>query len=452
MMPDHSDLWFLPLGGCGEIGMNMNLYGHDGRWLMVDCGVTFAQPDAPGPHVLMADPSFIESRQDQLCGLLITHAHEDHIGAVAHLWPKLRCPVFLTSFSAAILRRKLAEHGLLGDVPLHVVEPGSHQHLHGFDVQWLNLTHSTPQSQALLITTPAGSVFHTGDWKVDLDPVVGPALEPRQFAALGQLDVSAMVCDSTNAMNPGRSVSEGQLFAGLQALISDAPGRVVVGCFGSNIARLTTLASIAHGTRRYAGLLGRSLQNYYQAARQAGLWDGRLSLIESSHLGYLPRDEVLAIATGSQGEAGAALSRLAADNHPDLSLEPGDTVILSARVIPGNEVALEVLLKRLRAQGIVVVGDEVLNFPIHASGHPCQEELADMYRWVKPRLAIPVHGEAQHMQANAALAESVGVPRTMVGQNGDLFILAPQQGIRREFAKVGRLGFDRGSLFPIPTA
>jgi ribonuclease J len=429
--------------------MNMNLYGHDGQWLMVDCGVTFAQPGAVEPHVQMADPSFIEAQQESLSGLLITHAHEDHIGAVAHLWPQLRCPVYLTEFSAAILRRKLAERDLLDQVPLHIVAPGGLLQLGGFDIQWLNLTHSTPQSQALFIQTQAGSILHTGDWKIDLDPVVGPPIIRADFAALAEEGVLAMVCDSTNALNPGRSISEGDLFEGLKTLAADAPGRVVVGCFGSNIARLHTLVSVAAETGRYAGVLGRSLNNYLQAARQARLWDKKLSVIDASHLGYLPAEEVLAIATGSQGESGAALSRLAADTHPDLSLQPGDTVILSARVIPGNEIALEALLDRLRNRGVHVVSDESLNFPIHASGHPCQDELADMYSWVKPKIAIPVHGEPQHMTANAQLAGRSGVPRSFTGENGDLFMLAPVPGMRRGFAGVGRLGYDRGRLTKI---
>ncbi|XOV82662.1 MAG: ribonuclease J [bacterium] len=449
MMPGHADLWFLPLGGCGEIGMNMNLYGHDGQWLMVDCGVTFAKPGASEPHVQMPDPTFIEGDAHNLSALLITHAHEDHIGAVAHLWPKLGCPVYLTAFSAAIVRRKLAEHDLLDQVPLHIIEPGSRQQLGEFDIQWLSLTHSTPQSQALWIKTKAGSILHTGDWKIDRDPVVGPPIIPSDFQALAEENVLAMVCDSTNALNSGHSVSEGDLLEGLHRLIADAPGRVVVGCFGSNIARLHTLVSVAAQTGRYAGVLGRSLNNYLQAARQARLWDKSLSVIEASHLGYLPPREVLAIATGSQGESGAALSRLAADTHPDLSLQAGDTVILSARVIPGNEVALSALLDRLQARGVRVVSDESLNFPIHASGHPCQDELTDMYRWVQPEFAIPVHGEAQHMAANAEVAMRSGVPRSFVGENGDLFMLAPVPGVRRGFAEVGRLGFDRGRLVSI---
>ena len=259
-------------------------------------------------------------------------------------------------------------------------------------------------------------------------------------------DVLAMVCDSTNALESGRSNSEGELYANLKELVEQAPGRVIVGCFGSNIARLTTLARVAKETGRYAGLLGRSLHNYHRAAMEAGIWDPRLIFVDPAHLGYLPAPEVLAIATGSQGEPRTALRRLAADNHPDLNLERGDTLLMSSRVIPGNEQSVASLIKRMQAMGVHVVCDEHLNKPIHASGHPARQELADMYTWVKPQVAIPVHGAAVHMQANAELARDVGVPAQMLGANGDLFMLAPRRGVRRGIVKAGRLGLEQNSL------
>jgi ribonuclease J len=446
MNPTNNDLWFLPLGGCGEIGMNMNLYGHDSAWLMVDCGITFAGSGESGPHVQMADPDFICQRRDRLTALLITHAHEDHVGAVAHLWRQLQCPVYCTAFTAAILRRKLMEAGLVNDVPIHIIRSPFRHQLGVFDVEWLDLTHSTPESQALMIRTSAGSVFHTGDWKLDPDPVIGPDFAKQTLKNLGSETIAAMVCDSTNALEPGRSISEGALYAGLKEQVASAPGRVFVGCFGSNIARLATLAKVAEETGRYAALIGRSLHNYHAAARAADLWHVNLDFIESSDLGYLPPEEVLAVVTGSQGEPRAALDRLAADNHPDLSVEAGDTLLMSARVIPGNEAAVTALARRLDRRGVRVVKDEELNAPIHASGHPAQDELADMYQWVQPEIAIPVHGEPQHMQANAELAQAQGIPTQMTGLNGDLFMLAPQRGIRRGAAKVGRLGLDRNKL------
>lgn len=446
--PGEQDLWFLPLGGCGEIGMNMNLYGHNGRWLLVDCGITFEREGEGRPQIQMPDPAFISRRQGALSGLLITHAHEDHVGAVAHLWPQLRCPIYTTAFTAAILQRKLVEAGLAGRVPVTVLDTGTRHDLDVFDIEWLELTHSTPESQALVIRTAAGTVFHTGDWKLDPDPVVGAGYAEQRLRALGSDNVLAMVCDSTNADVPGRSISEGALYAGIEQLVAAAPGRVIVGCFGSNIARMRTLTRVARASGRYVALLGRSLHNYVAAARVAGIWDDSDGLIEPGHIGYLPREEVLAIATGSQGEPGAALHRLALNNHPSLELIAGDTLLLSSRVIPGNEQSVKQLIRALTRQGVQVVQDEALNLPIHASGHPAQEELRDMYRWIAPQLAIPVHGEPHHLAANAQLARELGVPGQFVGENGDLFMLAPQRGVRRGVADVGRLALDNGQLTP----
>ena len=449
MTPAPDDLWFLPLGGTGEIGMNLNLYGHDGRWLMVDCGITFARPGETGPHVQMPDPTFISERRKTLEALIVTHAHEDHVGAVAHLWPRLQCPVYTTPFTGEILKRKLGEAGLLGKVPLHIVAPGTDRRLGPFHVEWIWLTHSTPESQALLIRTEAGTVFHTADWKLDESPVLGPDYDAGRYRALGQEDIVAMVCDSTNALVAGRSRSEGELHRGLLKLVDAAPARVIVGCFGSNVARLQTIARVAEETGRYLALLGRSLRNYYSAARAAGIWNNRFKTIPSNDLGYLPRNEVLAIATGSQGEPRAALDRLAGGNHPDFELEPGDRVLMSARVIPGNEPAVASLVARLESRQVDVFPDGAIDAPIHASGHPAQGELRDMYRWVKPRVAIPVHGEPMHMRANAAIAREEGVPRQLRGMNGDLFMLAPHIGIRRGAAPTGRLGLDREGLVPV---
>lgn len=456
MIPESSDLWFLPLGGTGEIGMNLNLYGHDGAWLMVDCGVTFPRPGrvaADGtvhhrgePPVQMADPAFIADRRDRLAGLIITHAHEDHVGAVPYLWPLLQCPVYTSRFTAEILRRKLAEFDLLHRVPIIEVETGRCKQIGPFSVQWLALTHSIPDPNALMIRTSLGNIFHSGDWKLDDQPLVGHGYSAKTFTGLADEGVQAMVCDSTNATVPGHSISEAALHAGLLQAVRSAEGRVVVTCFGSNIARLHTLSSIAKETGRYMGLLGRSLINMSGAARAAGLWGSADQLINPSHLGYLPRNEVLAVATGSQGEPRTALRRLAAGNHPDFELEAGDTVIFSARAIPGNEEAIEALIANLNGLGVRVITAEDADLPIHASGHPAQEELALMYQWVRPAIAIPVHGEAEHMEAHADIARAQGVPRAMVGRNGDLFMIRPVPGIRRQIAQTGRLGWEKEVL------
>lgn len=456
MLPGTTDLFFLPLGGTGEIGMNMNLYGHDGQWLMVDCGVTFPRPgrivadgsvhQAGEPDIQMADPDFIVRHRDQLAGLIITHAHEDHIGAVPYLWSKLRCPVYCTRFTAEVLKKKLVEHGLLHRVKIIVPETGERLQIGPFNVQWLALTHSVPDPNALMIRTPAGNIFHTGDWKLDPEPMVGHGYRQDTFTQLATEGVRAMVCDSTNATVNGHSASEGELYEGLRHYIETAPGRVIVTCFGSNIARLLTLSHIADDTGRYMGLYGRSMVTMFQCAKRAGVWPYSAGTVDTGHLGYLPRHEVLAVATGSQGEPRTALRRLAAGTHPDFDLEPGDRVIFSARAIPGNEDAIAGLIRQLESRGVEVITAEMAIKPIHASGHPAQQELETLYRWVQPQIAIPVHGEAMHMQAHAELAKACGVPRTLTGRNGDLFMLSNTPGIQRQKVQTGRLGWEKGKL------
>ena len=436
MIPGDKDLWFLPLGGCGEIGINMNLYGHAGQWLMVDCGIGFDRSSQP-PRVVAPDPDFIASRRQSLAGLVITHVHEDHIGGVQYLWPELRCPVYCTPFAAFVLERKLAEAGLLDAVPIHIIRPDRDFSVGPFALRWVGLTHSTPESQALEIETPVGRIFHTGDWKLDPQPLVGPAYSETALKQVGERGVLALVGDSTCATVPGRTPSEAALRKGLAQLVREATGRVVVACFGSNIARLQTLVEVAADCGRYAGLLGRSLHNNVRAARASGYWPADALLIEPEHLGFLPPAEALAIATGSQGEPRAALSRLAAGNHPWMDLASGDTVIFSARRIPGNEDAVERIRERFEAREIRVIEAEDTTLPIHASGHPAREELADMYRWIRPTVSVPVHGEPHHLEAHADLA-AAHEARPLRGRNGDLFMLAPVPGIRRGAAVVGR--------------
>lgn len=450
MTPDNDEFWFLPLGGCGEIGMNLNLYGHDRQWLMVDCGVTFAEPDQSNqPHVQMPDPAFIAERHEQLAGIVITHAHEDHIGALPYLWRRFQVTVYTTAFTAEVLKRKLVEFGLAGKVPLEVVEPGDIRQIGVFQVEWLNITHSIPEPQALMIRTPAGSVFHTADWKLDPDPVIGPAFQPELYQRLGKEKPDAMVCDSTNALVEGHSQSEAALHQGLFEIVNQAPGRVVVSCFASNLARLHTLTRVAAESGRRISLLGRSLLNMVGAARASGYWQPREAFINTYDLGYFPRENFMAIVTGSQGEPRAALSRLAQDTHPDLTLDAGDTVVLSSRVIPGNEIPVETLVKQFERRDIEVITPETTELPIHATGHPAREELKQMYQWVQPTLAIPVHGEAEHMAANARIARETGVPHQLTGRNGDIFFIAPVKGLRRQAVETGRLGWDRDALIPV---
>lgn len=427
--------------------MNMNLYGHDDQWLMVDCGVTFKAPltpeDTQEHDVVSADPAFIVERKEQLIGMVITHAHEDHVGAVAHLWRKFECPVYTTKFTAEFLRRKLAQYGLVGQVPIIEVETGARIDIGVFNVEWLALTHSLPEPHALVIRTAAGNVFHTGDWKIDPRPVLGDGFDPLPFKELANENIDAMVCDSTNANRPGRSLSEGDCYPGLLELISKAEGRVVVACFGSNIARLITIAEIAQKTDRYIGLLGRSLINMVSTARATDYWPSHLTIAEASHFPYLPKHEVLAVATGSQGEPRTALARLANDSHFDLEIEAGDTVIFSSIVIPGNEALVERLVKRLERKKVKVIMSEHSELPIHASGHPCADELADLYQWVKPKISVPVHGEAEHISAHAQVAKIQGVTQQLIGKNGDLYILNGRGKIKPQAVKTGRIALKQ---------
>ena len=467
MTPDKEDLWFAPLGGCGEIGMNFNVFGHDNQWLIVDCGLTFSDKPTDGQSagdqatqqppqqrsgrrdVQMADPAFIAERANDIAGMVITHAHEDHVGAVPYLWPLLKCPIYTTAFTAYILRRKLDEYDLLDEVTIRIVDAGDVIDIGSFNVEWIAMTHSVPEPCGLLITTDAGRIFHSGDWKLDDNPVVGTTFDKTRCQELATLDIDAMICDSTNATTEGKTPSESELYPGLQNLISNAPGRVVVTCFGSNLARVATLAKIASDTGRHVGMIGRSMINMVNAGRATGLLDTDISIVEAQHLGYLPPESVLLLATGSQGEPRTALHRLSTNTFRDMNLEPSDTVIFSSKVIPGNEDSVGALIERLESMGVTVYGEHNVETLIHASGHPAADELLTMYGWVKPDVLIPVHGEQQHMLANAKLAREAGIPRQINGENGDLFIISPNKAIRRGVLPVGRLSLQGRKLVPV---
>src|SRR5580704_7494852 len=332
---DTEDLSFLPLGGTGEIGMNLNLYRCDGKWLAVDCGIGFGGAAHPEVDVMMPDPSFIAGRRDQLLGLVVTHAHEDHLGAIAHLWPQLRCPVYATPFAATVLRRKLNEAQLLNQVKLHVVQPGAAIDLAPFKLKFIRMTHSIPEAQALVIDTPHGLLLHTGDWKLDPNPLIGPPTDEAALAALGDAGVLAMICDSTNAMVEGHSGSEAEVRQSLTALIRDLSGRVAVTCFASNVARFESVAIAAQAAGRSVALVGRSLRNMEAAARECGYLADIPPFLREDDVDDVPDDNLLMLTTGSQGEPRAALTRIAQDNHPRVALGEGDTVVFSSRVIPG---------------------------------------------------------------------------------------------------------------------
>ncbi|MFZ4700460.1 MAG: ribonuclease J [Candidatus Methylumidiphilus sp.] len=420
---------FLPLGGTGEIGMNLTVYGHDSAWLAVDLGITFGGDDFPGHPVLMADPSFITARRQQLAGIVLTHAHEDHIGALPYLWKRLRCPVYATPFTAALARAKLARAGL-EEAPVIEIGLGERFHAGPFTVEFIGMTHSIPEPNALLISTPVGAVFHTGDWKLDDRPVIGRHYDHRRLHALRYEPLLAMVCDSTNAVVQGRTGSESDLFNPLLSQGQQSAGRIVVTAFASNIARLVTLARVSKALRRRFGVIGQAMERMVGTARATGYWPQDIpDLLDARHLGHLPREEVFAACTGSQGEPRSALLRLARDSHRDVLLDPGDTVIFSSRMIPGNEQAVERVQRQLQSLGVRIVTDRDAH--VHVSGHPAQEDLRQLYQWVQPPAVIPVHGTPRHLIANAEIAKASHVPQTYIARNGDLIRLTSTTGINK---------------------
>ncbi|MGC8474990.1 MAG: ribonuclease J [Acetobacteraceae bacterium] len=439
------DFAFLPLGGTGEIGMNLNLYRYDGRWLAVDCGIGFGGAEHPEVEVMMPDPGFIAERRDRLLGLVITHAHEDHIGAVAWLWPQLRCPVFVTPFAAAVLRRKLAEAQLLGQVKLTVIPPGGAFQLGPFALQFIRMAHSIPEAQALAITTPAGTVLHTGDWKLDPTPQLGPPSDEAALAALGRRGVLAMICDSTNAMVEGHSGSEGEVRRNLAALIPHLRGRIAVTCFASNVARVESVALAARAAGRQVALVGRSLRNLDAAARACGYLSDLPPFLSEDDIADVADDEILILITGSQGEPRSALARVAMDTHPRVALGEGDTVIFSSRVIPGNERPIGTMQDLLVRRGATVMTET--DHLVHVSGHPARDELRRMYRLVQPKYAIPVHGEWRHLAAHAELARAAGAEPVVI-EDGDLLALTPGLPEVIDSAPVGRLVLDGNRLVP----
>lgn len=444
MIPGSDEVLFVPLGGTGEIGMNFNLYGHDGAWMIVDCGVTFGDPFYPGVDVMTADPTFIEDRRDKLAGLLVTHAHEDHVGAVAHLWSRLKCPVYATPFTLAVLRRKLEEAGLAGKVPLHEIPLGGDVSIGPFDLTLVTLTHSILEPNGLIIKTGVGTIFHTGDWKLDPNPLVGETTDEAALRAAGDAGVLAMIGDSTNATVEGEAGSEAEVRDSLHGLVGSFKERVAFACFASNIARVQTVAEVAHAHGRAVGLVGRSLWRMTEAARATGYLRDLPPFVREEEAMLLPRDKVALICTGSQGEPRAALSRIARDDHQNITLDGGDTVIFSSRIIPGNEVSIGRLQNQLTAMGVDVITEK--DHFVHVSGHPARGELRQMYQWIRPTIAVPVHGEAHHLRAHAELARECQVPHVPVIENGDVLRLHPDGPEIVGQVQAGRLAVDGRDL------
>lgn len=414
-------LYLLPLGGTGEIGMNLNLYGHAGRWLMVDCGVMFGRTDLDS-YAVFPDVDYIAERREQLDGLVLTHAHQDHLGAVRDLWPRLRCPVYATRFAVEMLRGPLREVGLHDKVPLRVVDEDARFTVGPFDLQRVPITHSTVEMAGLVIRTPAGTVLHTGDFKLDPEPIEGRVTDEAALRALADEDVLACVSDSTNAHVEGWTPSEGEVARSLERVLSGLEQRIAVTLFSSNVARVRTLMQIARKLGRSVVTLGWSLERTVNAARAAGYLADLDPTVPMREFGYLPRDRVMLLCTGSQGEPRAGLSKLAEDKRRDVYLEPGDTVVFSARKIPGNELFVERLGRLFDARGVqVITADDAF---VHVSGHPCRDELRTLYRWVRPRAVVPVHGTPMHLEAHADLAEEEDLAAHRI-RNGHLLRLAP---------------------------
>ncbi len=423
----ESELVFAPLGGVGEIGMNFALYGFgpaDKReWLIVDVGVTFPDATLPGVDLVLPDTRFIEGELHNLRGIVITHAHEDHYGALLDLWPRLKAPVWMTPFSAGLLEAKRQSESGAPKVPVTIYRAGETFTVGPFTVEAIPVSHSIPEPVSLAITTPLGTVIHTGDWKIDPAPEIGPKTDEARFRALGDKGVLALICDSTNALREGDSPSEQAVGEGIRGVIEQAPGRVAVTTFSSNVGRIRSIAEAARDTGRQVLLLGRSLKRVVDVASELGYMDGLPEFVSEEDYGYIPRENLVVICTGSQGESRAALAKLARDEMKTVALSPGDVVIFSSRTIPGNEKAILEIKNQLIDQGIKIIEDS--DALVHVSGHPRRSELRRMYEWTRPRIAVPVHGEAAHLVAHGSLASACGVPEVAQVRDGDMLRLAP---------------------------
>jgi ribonuclease J len=422
------ELTFAALGGVGEIGMNLSIYGlgdrHRRSWLAIDLGVSFGDEEhLPGIDLIMPDISFLEKERKNLVGLVLTHAHEDHFGAIIDLWPRLKCPIYATRFSAALFEAKCEAERDPPRIPVTVVPSGGRVDIGPFNVEFIPVAHSIPESHALAIHTEIGTVLHTGDWKIDPTPIIGPPTDERRLRELGDAGLLALIGDSTNAVRDGRSPSEAEVAKTIGELVKRAKGRVAVTTFASNVARVRAVADAAKAADREVVVVGRAMDRVVQVARETGYLDGVQNFRSPDLYGHFPADKVLALCTGSQGEPRAALARIANDDHPEITLNRGDCVIFSSRTIPGNEKAVSGIINGLVAQGVEIITDR--DHLVHVSGHPRRDEIREMLAWTRPQVLIPVHGEALHLSEHAKLARAAGVPRVVTCRNGDLVKLGP---------------------------
>jgi len=447
--PGDDEVLFVPLGGSGEIGMNLNLYGHAGRWIVADMGITFGDETTPGIEVILPDPAFLEERRDALDGIVLTHAHEDHIGAVPYLWTRFECPLYATPFTAAVLLRKLDAEGMI-DVEITEIPMSGNITIGPFQIELITLTHSIPEPNALVLRTGVGTILHTGDWKLDPSPLIGETADEAALRAVGAEGVLAMIGDSTNALVEGHSGSEEDVRDSLVELIAGCPHRVVVAAFSSNIARMDSVAHAARESGREVALVGRSLWRMHDAAKQTGYLNGASRFLTDEEAAHLPRDKVVLLCTGSQGESRSALARIVREDHPHIALEAGDTAIFSSRVIPGNEKVIGGLQNALAMLGVeVITADQA---PVHVSGHPNRDELVQMYQWIRPSIAIPVHGEPRHLFAHAALARECQVPYTQVPFNGAVIRLTKDGPTLVDEVYAGHLAVDGNRIVPLEGA
>jgi ribonuclease J len=421
------ELLFCPLGGSGEIGMNMNLFAygkeHNKKWIIVDMGVTFADDSIPGIDLIMPDPGFIIDKKDDLLGIVLTHAHEDHIGAVAHIWPDLKCKLFATPFTAALLTEKFKEKKMDISPFLTIVPLNSKIKLGNFEIDFITLTHSILEPNGLSIKTPLGTILHTGDWKIDPNPLIGNKIDEEKLKKIGDSGVSAMICDSTNIFNPGRAGSESDVRDSLLRIMQLKTKRILVSSFASNVARMETIFYCAKKTGRSICLVGRSMHRIFKAAKKCGYLNGLIEPLDPREAKNVSKNKILYLATGSQGEPMGAMNRIVNALHPEVFLEEGDCVIFSSKIIPGNEKKLYNLQNQIVKNNIEIISEE--NAFVHVSGHPNRDDLKDMYKWVKPKSVIPVHGEHRHMQEHVSFAKEMKVPKTLLIENGDIIKLLP---------------------------
>ncbi len=416
-------LFFIPLGGSEQFGVNLNVYVCNGEMLAVDCGIGFANDRFPGIDLLLPDPEFLEQHRDELKGIIITHAHEDHIGAMPYIWERLQCPIYASPFTAAVLRRKFEERNL--NVAINIVDPGDTAKIGGFEAQFVAVSHSVPDTCSLIIKTSEGRVVHSGDWNLDPSPVTGKPTDAEAFKAAGKEGVLAYVGDSTNAEVNGRSGSEADVATGLEKEFKKCEGKIAVTTFSSNIGRVISIAKAAKACDRQVAVIGRSLHRMIGCARDCGMMDGVPDFVTEDDLGYLPDDKIVVICTGSQGEYRAALGKISRGDFKGLKLNPGDTVIFSARAIPGNETAINTVKNNLSAGGVNIITPRDTKNTIHVSGHPCRDEIAEMLQWIRPKVVVPAHGERVQLDAHAEFANDCQVPQTLVPSNGTIIRLAP---------------------------